>query len=96
MNEKIKEIENVLNKNMIVALSKQCNSELIIYTFYSDPRKQIITRQINEHFTDKTLNNIIKKKNVRVEIPIKKFLDEIVYDLLNRGYALETYKDYEV
>lgn len=95
MKEKIKEIENVLNRNMIVALSKQCKKEIVIYTFYYNPRKEIITHQIKEHFADKELNNSGKRKRKKVEIPIKKFLDDIVYDLLNRGYTLETYEDYE-
>ena len=91
MNEKIKEIENVLNGNMIVALSKQCKKEIVIYTFYYNPNKEIITYQIKEHFADKELNNPGKRKRKRVEIPVKEFLDAIVYDLLNRGYTLETY-----
>lgn len=95
MNEKIKEIENVLKENMLVALSKQCKGEFIIYTFYTNPRRQIVTKQIKEHFTDRELNNAGKRKMKRVEISIKKFLDDIVYDLLNRGYTLETYEDYD-
>ena len=34
MNEKIKEIENVLMDLMNVSLAKQCKQEYIIYTFY--------------------------------------------------------------
>ena len=35
MNEKIKEIENVLMDLMNVSLAKQCKQEYIIYTFYT-------------------------------------------------------------
>ena len=92
MNEKIKEIETVLNENMLVSLSKQCKGEFIIYTFHFNPRKIMVTRQVKEHFSDRELNNAKKRKMKRVEIPIKDFLDNMVYDLLNRGYALETYE----
>ena len=93
MNEKIKEVENVLMELMNVSLSKQCKKEFIVYTFYTNSKREKIIRQTKEHFADRDLNDAGKFKRKIVEIPIKKFLDNIVFDLLNRGYTLETYKD---
>lgn len=90
MNEKLKEVEKVLMELMNVSLSKQCKKEFIVYTFYTNPKRENIIRQVKEHFADRDLNDAGKMKRKKVEIPIKKFLD-VVYDLLNRGYTLETY-----
>lgn len=92
MNEKIKEVENVLMELMNVSLSKQCKEEYIVYTFYTNLKRENIIRQVKEHFSDKDLNNPGKIKRKKVEIPIKNFLDDVVYDLINRGYTLETYE----
>lgn len=93
MNEKIKEIENVLMEIMNVSLAKQCKKEYIVYTFYTNTKKEMVIRQIKEHFENRNLDNPGKFKRNKVEIPIRKFLDEIVYDLLNRGYELELFED---
>lgn len=93
MNEKIKEIENVLMDLMNVSLAKQCKQEYIIYTFYTNPKRQQIVRQTKEHFDNRELDNPGKCKKRRVEIPIDKFLNDVVYDLLNRGYELELFEE---
>ena len=93
MNEKIKEIEKVLMDLMNVSLAKQCKHEYVIYTFYTNPNREMIIRQRKEHFANRELDNSGKYRVKKVEIPIEKFLDDVVYDLLNRGYELETYDD---
>ena len=77
---------------MNVSLAKQCKQEYIIYTFYTNPKRQQIVRQTKEHFDNRELDNPGKCKKRRVEIPIDKFLNDVVYDLLNRGYELENYE----
>lgn len=92
MNEKIKEIEKFLMEWMVVSLSKQCKQEYIVYTFYINTKREKVIIQIKEHFGNKELDNPGKYKKKKIEIPIDVFLNEMVYELLNKGYELETWQ----
>ena len=89
MNEKIEAIKTELELYMQVSLAKQHTNEYIVYTFYTNVKRKTVIRQRKEHYKDRELNNPGKSKKTNVDIPIDKFLDNIVYDLLNRGYELE-------
>lgn len=88
MNNKIYEIKKQLMEKYCVALGKQCTKEYIIYYFYLDYDKDIIIECEKIHYQSKEGYRKNGKKQ-KIEITIQKFLDDVVYDLLNRGYELE-------
>lgn len=49
-------------------------------------------RQNKQHFKSRDLDDG-KFKRKKVNIPLNIFFDEVVYDLLNRGYELELFED---
>lgn len=88
MSEKINEVKKHLLGRYSVALGKQCTQEYIIYYFYLDYNKNVIKKYEKVHY--QSSEGYRKKwKATETEITIQKFLDDIVYDLLNRGYKLE-------
>lgn len=92
MNRKIEEIKKVLMDLRNVSLAKQCKNEYIVYTFYADLKRENIIRETKEHFADKELNGERKSTKKKLNIPINQFLDEVIYDLLERGYELEMFE----
>lgn len=92
MNEKIKEIEKCLMEHMQVSLAKQCKQEYVLYTFHTNTKSEKVIRQYKEHFENRELDNPGKYKRKKIDIPINVFLDEVVFDLLNRGYELESWE----
>ena len=89
MNNKINEIKKHLLERYSVALAKQCKQEYIVYHFYLDyDNKDIIKKYGKFHYRN-SKGDLKKWKITRTEIHIHKFLNEIVYDLLNRGYTLD-------
>lgn len=93
MNEKITLIKNELMEHKCVSLAKQCKQEYIVYTFNTNVKRENIIRFYKDHYSDKNLTKLKKNKKKLTKIPIQKFLDIVVFDLLNRGYELETWED---
>ena len=88
MNEKINEIKKHLMDRYCVALGKQCTKEYIVYYFYLDYNEPIVKKYEKCHYQSK--EGYRKKwKATEAKMSIQKFLDDVVYDLLNRGYELE-------
>lgn len=88
MNEKINEIKRTLMDRYCVVLSKQHTQEYISYYFYLDYHRDIIKSYEKAHYQSK--EGFRKKwKKTETEITIQDFLNNTVYDLLNRGYELE-------
>ena len=88
MNEEINEVKKHLLGRYTVALAKQCTQEYIVYYFYLDYNKNVINKYEKAHYQNS--EGYRKKwKDKEIEVTIQKFLDNIVYDLLNRGYKLE-------
>ena len=75
-----------------VSLAKQCKNEYIVYTFYTELKIEDIIRETKEHFADKELNEKRKSTKKKLNILINQFLDEVIYDLLERGYELEMFE----
>lgn len=88
MNDKINEVKKHLLGRYTVVLGKQCKQEYIEYYFYLDYNKTYIKKYEKVHYQSR--EGYCKKRKVKeTEITVQKFLDDIVYDLLNRGYELE-------
>lgn len=79
-------------QNGNVFLAKQCKKEYIIYSFSCNFERNAIVRQNKQHFKSRDLDDG-KFKRKKVNIPLNIFFDEVVYDLLNRGYELELFED---
>lgn len=92
MNEKIEAIKKYFMQNGNVFLAKQCKKEYIIYFFSANFEKNAVVRQNKQHFKSRDLHEG-KNKRKKVNIPLNTFFDEVVYDLLNRGYELELFED---
>lgn len=92
MNEKIKSIKDYFMENGCVHLAKQCKKEYIIYFFSANYARDTAVRQNKQHFKNRDLEGG-KSNRKKVCIPLDKFFDEVVYDLLNRGYELELFED---
>ena len=92
MNEKIKAIKDYFMEHGHVNLAKQCKNEYIIYFFSANYARDTVIRQNKQHFKNRDLEGR-KSKRKEVCIPVNKFFDEVVYDLLNRGYELELFED---
>lgn len=91
MSEKFKAIKDYFEEYGHVALAKQCTKEYIIYSFYTNFQGTAINRMLKQHFKNRDLEGG-KTKRRKVEIPIDKFFEDVVNDLLNRGYELEDYQ----
>ena len=92
MNKKIKAIKDYFMKNGCVHLAKQCKKEYIIYFFSANSEGNAVVRQNKQHFKNRDLEGG-KTKRKNVYIPLNKFFDDVVFDLLNRGYALELFEE---
>ena len=92
MGEKIKAIKDYFIKYGHVSVSKQCTKEYIVYSFYSNYERNLITRQLKRHFKSKDLDGGKTKHRKRVQITFNKFFDDIIYDLVSRGYELEDWQ----
>ena len=88
MNEKIKAINDYFMKNGCVHLAKQCKKEYIIYFFSANSERNAVICQNKQHFKNRDLEGGGKTKRKKVYIPLNKFFDDVVFDLLNRGYEL--------
>lgn len=91
MNEEMNKIKNYFKENRCVFFAKQCKQEYIVYAYYLNYNGTTITRMNKQHFKNR---NLIGGKNKRrkIEIPIEKFFDDIIYDLLSRGYKMEDWR----
>lgn len=76
-------------QNGCVYLAKQCKKEYIIYLFSANFERNAVVRQNKMHFKSRDLQEG-KNKKKSIYIPLDTFFYETVYDLLNRGYELET------
>ena len=92
MNKKIKAIKDYFMENGCIHLAKQCKKEYIIYFFSANFEKDAVVRQNKQHFKNRDLESG-KTKRKKVYIPLNKFFNDIVYDLLKRGYELETFEE---
>lgn len=91
MNEKIKAVKDYLEDHRYVSLAKQCKQEYIVYSYYTNFEGNAINRVLKQYYKNRDLEGG-KTKRRKVEIPITKFLDDVIYDLLNRGYTLEDWQ----
>ena len=92
MNEKIKAIKDYFMENGCVFLAKQCKNEYIIYLFSANLERNAIVRQNKQHFKNRDLEGG-KSKRKEVYIPLNKFFNDVVFDLLKRGYDLELFEE---
>ena len=88
MNEEMSKIKDYFKKYRQVSLAKQCKQEYIVYSYFLNNEGTTIVRLNKQHFKNRDLEGG-KSKRRKIEIPIKKFFDDIIYDLLVRGYKLE-------
>lgn len=88
MNEEMDRIKDYFKEYRCVSLAKQCKQEYIVYSYFSNNDGTAIIRLNKQHFKNRDLE-CGKSKIRKVEIPIRKFFDDIIYDLLIRGYRLE-------
>ena len=92
MNEKIKAIKDYFMENGCVFLAKQCNKEYILYFFSANSERNAIVRQNKQHFKNRDLEGG-KSKRKKVYIPLDKFFNDVIFDLINRGYELELFEE---
>lgn len=92
MSEKLKQIEKVLIEEREVNLGKQCSKEYIIYNFYHiSEDNSVVKRMCKEHYSDNTFSEKKKiSKKTLINKPLREVIDNIIYDLLLRGYELIT------
>lgn len=92
MKEKLKQIEKVLIEEREINLGKQCKEEYIIYNFYHiNKDNSVVKRMCKEHYSDSTLSQLKKRsKHTLINKPLREVIDNVVYDLLLRGYDLIT------
>lgn len=90
MNEKLNQIEKLLIEERGVELGKQCKGEYIVYEFYFPTNdNSVVRRMCKYHYTDNTLSVCKKQsKNTFINKPLREVIDNVVYDLLLRGYDL--------
>lgn len=91
MNEKMKTIRDYFEKNGYVSLAKQCKQEYIIYSYYRNYEGNGVQRMLKQHFKNRDLEGG-KTKRRKIDFSINRFFDEVVYDLINRGYELEDWQ----
>ena len=89
MNEEINRIKKYLEEHTCVSLARQCSQEYIVYTYYLNYECTTIIKLIKEHFLNRDLKEEGKKKRWKIKIPVEKFLNDTIYDLITRGYKLE-------
>ena len=88
MNEEMGKIKDYFKEHRWVSLAKQCKQEYIVYSYFLNNEGTTIVRLNKQHFKNKDLEGG-KSERRKIEIPIKKFFDDTIYDLLVRGYQLE-------
>lgn len=88
MNKEMNRIKDYLKEHGHVSLAKQCKQEYIIYSYFLNIKGKTIVRLNKHHFKNRDLESG-KSKRRKLEIPIEKFFDDTIYDLLMRGYKLE-------
>ena len=81
-------IKDYLQENRCVFLAKQCKQEYIVYAYYLNYNGTAITIMNKQHYKNRDLE-CGKSKRKKIKIPIEKFFDNTMYDLLIRGYKLE-------
>ena len=81
-------VKDYFMEHRCVSLAKQCKQEYIVYSYFLNYRGTAVVRFNKQHFKNRDLEGV-KSKRRKVEIPIEKFFDDIIYDLLVRGYKLE-------
>ena len=69
-------------------MAKQCKQEYIVYSYFLNNEGTAIVRLNKQHFKNRDLEGG-KSKRRKIEIPIEKFFNDTIYDLLMRGYKLE-------
>lgn len=88
LNEEMNKIKEYFKENNWVSLGKQCKQEYIVYSYFLNNEGTTITRLNKQHFKNRDLEGG-KSKRRKIEIPVEKFFDDTIYDLLIRGYKLE-------
>ena len=88
MNEEMSKIKNYFKEYRWVSLVKQCKQEYIVYSYFLNYDGTSIVRLNKQHFKNRDLEGG-KSKIRKIEIPIEKFFNDTIYDLLVRGYKLE-------
>ena len=63
----------------------------IAYSYFQNFEGNAINRMLKQHFKNRDLEGG-KTKQKKIDIPIREFFDDIVYDLINRGYELEDWQ----
>lgn len=91
MNEEMSKIKDYFKKYRWVSLAKQCKQEYIVYSYFLNNEGTTIVRLNKQHFKNRDLEGG-KNKRRKIEIPIEKFFDDIIYDLLSRGYKMEDWR----
>lgn len=88
MNEEMNRIKDYFKEYRWVSLAKQCKQEYIVYSYFLNNEGTAIVRLNKQHFKNRDLEGG-KSKRRKIEIPIEKFFNDTIYDLLMRGYKLE-------
>ena len=88
MNEEMNRIKDYFKEYRWVSLAKQCKQEYIVYSYFFNNEGTAIVRLNKQHFKNRDLEGG-KSKRRKIEIPIEKFFNDTIYDLLMRGYKLE-------
>ena len=78
--------QSIFQKKLKYILRKK-----IVYSYYTNFEGNAINRMLKQHSKNRDLEGG-KTKRRKVEIPIAKFLEDVIYDLLNRGYTLEDWQ----
>ena len=89
MNEKIEKVENILKEHDHVSFVKQCKEEYITYSYFINFDRDKIIMELKVHFKNKELEKSRNVKNRKMNMSIDWFLNDKVYDLINRGYDIE-------
>lgn len=77
---------------MDVFIQQSSARKNIIYSFSANFERNAVIRQNKQHFKNRDLEGG-KTKCKKVYIPLNKFFDDVVFYLLNRGYALELFEE---
>mgnify|MGYP004479788471 CR=1 FL=1 len=93
MNEEMNRIKDYFKEHKCVFLTKQCKQEYIIYSYFLNNDGTAIVMLNKQHFKNRDLEGG-KSKRREIKIPIEKFFDDTIYDLLIRGYKLEEFIRY--
>lgn len=93
MNEEMNRIKDYFKEHKCFFLAKQCKQEYIIYSYFLNNDGTAIVMLNKQHFKNRDLEGG-KSKRREIKIPIEKFFDDTIYDLLIRGYKLEEFIRY--